>query len=229
MKTRSNMPLFVVETTNIKALSNSQIDLLRCGDYLVKKTGNMQHAYKVTYKEDKHGICLTYFDAGYTETVSYDYTNGNWVYNSTDVVTTNKLEQITDANEHKRFVEGNIEIETITGVTQTYGKWSLSGTHLMFVVCIELANSAVITSSKLCKINLPDWVMNKIVPIYGNTINPYTTFTGGVITGGTGSGNQNISCSLTKETDHIAINLYSITSTGDRGYRVQFDLLIDND
>ena len=37
MKTRSNMPLFVVECDNVKTLSNAQIDLLRCGDYLVKK------------------------------------------------------------------------------------------------------------------------------------------------------------------------------------------------
>ena len=85
MKTRSNMPLFVVETTDIKALSNSQIDLLRCGDYLVKITGNQRHAYKVTYKEDGVGMCLTYFDATYMETVSYDCIDGVWTYNSMDV------------------------------------------------------------------------------------------------------------------------------------------------
>lgn len=84
MKTRSNMPLFVVECTDVKALTDGQIDLLRCGDYLVKKTGNQNHAYKVTYKEDKKGICLTYHDASTVETVSYDYTGGHWVYNSTD-------------------------------------------------------------------------------------------------------------------------------------------------
>lgn len=86
MKTRSNMPLFVVETTDITNLTDGQIELLRCGDYLVKKTGNQEHAYKVTYKEEGQGICLSYFAAGYTETVSYDFTDGHWVYNSTDVV-----------------------------------------------------------------------------------------------------------------------------------------------
>ena len=84
MKTRSNMPLFVVETNDVKALSNSQIDLLRCGDYLVKKDASGEHAYKVTYKKDGVGMCLSYHDASCVETVSYDYTNGNWVYNSTD-------------------------------------------------------------------------------------------------------------------------------------------------
>ena len=83
MKTRSNMPLFVVETDNVKALSNYQIDLLRCGDYLVKKDASGEHAYKVTYKSET-GMCLTYMDASVIETQSYDKVDGNWVYNSED-------------------------------------------------------------------------------------------------------------------------------------------------
>ena len=30
------------------------------------------------------GICLTYVAAGLVETVSYDFTDDGWVYNSTD-------------------------------------------------------------------------------------------------------------------------------------------------
>lgn len=83
MKTRSNMPLFVLEVSDVKALSNSQIDLLRCGDYLVKKDASGEHAYKVTFKSDT-GMCLTYHDASVVETQSYDKVDGNWVYNSED-------------------------------------------------------------------------------------------------------------------------------------------------
>lgn len=73
---------------NIKALTDSQCDSLQCGDVVAKKTGNMFHLYQVTYKEDKHGICLTYQAAGLQETQSYDYTNEHWVYNSEDLVHT---------------------------------------------------------------------------------------------------------------------------------------------
>lgn len=83
MKTRSNMPLYVVECDNVKTLSNSQIDLLRCGDYLVKKDASGEHAYKVTFKSDT-GMCITYHDASVIETQSYDKVDGNWVYNSED-------------------------------------------------------------------------------------------------------------------------------------------------
>ena len=94
MKTRSNMPLFVLECDNVKTLSNSQIDLLRCGDYLVKKDATGEHAYKVTFKSAT-GMCLTYHDASVIETQSYDKIDGVWTYNSEDK-TPNLLEVVTE-------------------------------------------------------------------------------------------------------------------------------------
>lgn len=70
---------------DIKKLTNAQISVLECGDFVVKQTGNQKHTYKVTYKEEEQGLCLTYDDASCVETVSYDYVEGNWVYNSTDI------------------------------------------------------------------------------------------------------------------------------------------------
>lgn len=70
--------------TDITKLNNEQCESLECGDIVVKITGNQKHSYRVSYKEDKQGMCLTYCDASVVETVSYDYTEGNWVYNSTD-------------------------------------------------------------------------------------------------------------------------------------------------
>ena len=103
MKTRSNMPLFVVECDNVKTLSNSQIDLLRCGDYLVKKDASGEHAYKVTFKSDT-GLCLTYHDASVIETQSYDKIEGVWTYNSEDK-TPNLLETQTE-DDVKALIEG---------------------------------------------------------------------------------------------------------------------------
>lgn len=44
------------------------------------------------------------------------------------------LESIVDSDGNKRFVEGNFSVENIEGITWTYHKWSLSGTHLMIVL-----------------------------------------------------------------------------------------------
>ena len=222
MKTRSNMPLFVVETTNITALSNSQIDLLRCGDYLVKKTGNMQHAYKVTYKEDKHGICLSYFACGYSETVSYDYVDGNWVYNSTDISLTNRMEEIVDADGHNRFVEGDITCD-YTGFTQTYAKWSLSGTHLMIVVAGSLAQANIDFGTFVDEIVMPDWIKDKIIPVSTDTIRQE----GVIAYGGT---SQTIYFQLRKSAQNkLFITISAINLNADKSFAVQFDLLIDNE
>ena len=74
-------------------MNNDEINSLSCGDIVIKNESGNKHTYVVTYKEDNQGICLTYTDATYLETVSYDYIDGNWTYNSTDTM---PLEQIND-------------------------------------------------------------------------------------------------------------------------------------
>lgn len=77
-----------IETTDITALTNAQLDALEVGDKVVKITGTDKHLYIVTYKATTGGgICLSYNAAGYGETVSYDRTESGWAYNSTDVKT----------------------------------------------------------------------------------------------------------------------------------------------
>ena len=74
----------IIKVSNVKRLTDKQCDSLECGDMVAKKTGNQYHLYLVTYKQAKHGLCLSYFDASVVETQSYDYTEGHWVYNSED-------------------------------------------------------------------------------------------------------------------------------------------------
>ena len=220
------MPLYVVACTNIKQLTNEQINMLRCGDWIVKKTGNQEHAYKVTFKSPT-GICLTYMDASVIETQSYDLVDGNWVYNSEDKtpVAEPLMENVVDADGHKRFVEGDIEIEEITGVSKTYGKWSLSGTHLMMVLCLEIADTTQLTANQLLsKITLPDFINDKINPLVSTIISRQTFFAF------SSAGSQNLQCNLLKVDNKINIEVYSaLTLTATRNTRIQFDLLIDAD
>ena len=73
------------EVADITAIDSNLLENAKCGDQFIKLTGNQKHVYKVSYKEEHQGICLTYTDASVVETVSYDYTQGAWVYNSTDI------------------------------------------------------------------------------------------------------------------------------------------------
>jgi len=69
---------------NIKEMTDEQLNILNVGDNVVKITGEMGHNYIVSYKQNYHGICLTYCDATSQETQSYDYEDGHWTYNSED-------------------------------------------------------------------------------------------------------------------------------------------------
>ena len=73
---------------DITKLTDDQINPLECGDSVVKITKQdgrtMKHTYTISYKEEKVGICMTYTASGLVETVSYDFTDGHWIYNSTD-------------------------------------------------------------------------------------------------------------------------------------------------
>lgn len=77
----------LVHVNKINEIDNEILENLRAGDIVIKHTDNQEHAYRVTYKEEHKGICISYYDASCVETVSYDYVEGHWVYNSTDVTT----------------------------------------------------------------------------------------------------------------------------------------------
>ena len=130
---------------------------------------------------------------------------------------------LVDSDGHDRFIEGDIEFEEIAGITQTYGKWSLSGTHLMIVVAGSIANGTEISAGKLCSINLPQWVLDKIYEIY----NTYVEVKNLEQIYGSGLISQTLGFYLRKTTE-LFIDTGSVTASDDRNFRVQFDLLIDN-
>lgn len=80
-----------VEVEDITDIDGDILDALKCGDKVAKVTGKQRHLYNVSYKGEGvgEGICLTYVAAGLIETVSYDFTDDGWAYNSTDKCTIN--------------------------------------------------------------------------------------------------------------------------------------------
>ena len=145
-----------------------------------------------------------------------------------DLVVTGKVngkiafEDIEDAQGHKRFIEGDITAEEITGLTQKYGKWSLSGSHLMIVLAVDVADTtAFVSGTTIAQItNIPSWILDKIYPISSNVVVPYIDFSGQ----GQTWGNR-----LEKADNSLQIKCYALTLNQDRSYRIAFDLLIDNE
>lgn len=164
-----------------------------------------------------------------TINVVYEYTDyvGYTIKTAKLKATQNQpiFESIVDKNGNNRFIEGDLDVETITGVSFTYAKWSLSGTHLMIVIAGDVASGTTLSQQDLCTIDLPDFIKDKIVVLFSSVValNETKAYDG--------SWNaQDIYSYLYKSSDNIGINVYSTTEFAtNKSFRIQFDLLIDNE
>lgn len=138
------------------------------------------------------------------------------------------MTNIVDSHGNKRFVEFNGAIDSTDGLTVTYKKASLSGSHLMIVLAGSIANGTTLNNGKvMARFNLPSYIMNKIIPVWNNVIE-----TKDVLAYAEDWTSQSLQyCALAKTTStQLAISkVNSLTLTADRNFRIQFDLLIDSD
>lgn len=135
------------------------------------------------------------------------------------------ISTLVDADGHERFIEGDITIEEVTGITQTYGKWSLSGSHLLVVLCIAIANTTAFDST-IASLDIPVWIKDKIIPQFASVVEvkevkAYNT---------SDATSQALTYVLRKDTSkNVTITISSFTASKDRVARLSFDLLIDNE
>lgn len=136
------------------------------------------------------------------------------------------ITQLVDSNGNPRFIEGEGAVSTIEGVTFTYNKWSLSGTHLMIVLAGSVASGTVIPSATIYATyeGLPSFITDKISALAGQLIDfksvvylasNYTT--------------QAANADLIKADGIIKIRTTTLTLTADRNFHIQFDVMIDSE
>lgn len=155
--------------TDIKALTSDFINKLKSGDVVVKQTGSGQHpqyhSYRVSFMKDNEGMCLTYTDASCSETVSYDKSGNNWVYNSTDLTQFDKIVEVIE-------LQGTEEQATglkINGVDYKVG----GGAELyLHTFCWYASSSAFNTIIKIQILN------TSATPLTGVNIRTYLTENG---------------------------------------------------
>lgn len=140
------------------------------------------------------------------------------------------FENIVDKDGHHRFVEGDVEIAEITGITKTYGKWSLSGSHLMVVLALEIASGTSLSWIGLSpNIDIPSWIKDKLVPIssqsYTVEIKSFTAYDEDL------SNPESVDGHFFNNTiyNNAGIYLNGNTPSTNKIVRLQFDFLIDNE
>lgn len=175
---------------------------------------------------------LVYYEDGTTEwgkvTVTYETVDDVEVptYHITTANGFVTVEADGDTSARPLIVEGDgVPIEQ-EGVTITYCKWSLSGTHLMIVLAGSFADTTVIANNKiLASYAIPSYILDKVYPVWltfmeAKQIDVYAQdWT-----------KQQIFVKFAKESPNLTIVTGStLTLTADRNFRIQFDLLIDNE
>ena len=141
-----------------------------------------------------------------------------------------KIEDLVDADGHKRFISGEMTLPTITGVTFSFAGWSLSGTHLQIVVAGKMTTDATFTFQQLgtCK-DLPQWVIDKIYP-FGDSENIVDNKRVPIMYDQVLDSTLSLWCGLTKVSNQIIVATWQSATpviTQDGYFRVAFDLIID--
>ena len=141
------------------------------------------------------------------------------------------MSNIVDSHGNKRFVEGNITMVPRQGFTNTYGKWSLSGTHLMIVIAFDL-DSGVATpvNGILAQFSLPEFIYSNIKNLWNdvasiidvNVREKALWYKSKILDNIQLHKDDNQRCS-------IRTSGTTITTTALSACRIQFDLLIDSD
>ena len=134
------------------------------------------------------------------------------------------MDNIKDLAGNLRFIEDAGVLATISGVTFTYNKISLSGTHLMIVLAGSIDNTTALTTNLLlADYNVPEYIYDKISALFGTVVDVKS-----VTFYASDWSNQNANIILRKENDKISLYCgANVTMSADRNFRIQFDLLID--
>ena len=144
---------------------------------------------------------------------------------TTEMILNPKMEDIVDADGHKRFQEWEGVRGTIPeGVTLTYNKASLSGSHLMLVIAGSIANGTQILNGHVfSNFSLPNWIMDKIVPVWQDHFIEVKNLT----LRSDDWTSQSMNNVLAKYGNIQITASGDLTLTADRSFRLQYDLLID--
>lgn len=137
------------------------------------------------------------------------------------------MENIKDASGNLRFIEGEGTSETISNVEIVYNRWSLSGTHLMIVIAGYYDNTTVSAGTTIARIPVPKWVLDKVATL--STGGRITRVNYPLINDSDQVAGTDRPAALYKGSDDLYINTSNNDATDKWNFRIQFDLLIDNE
>ena len=141
------------------------------------------------------------------------------------------FENIVDKAGNPRFIEGDISVINDLSELSPFAHWSLSGSHLMLVLCIYNDTEEDITisgASELASVELPHWIAEKIFPMGTSGHIAMKSGIKGLYPSSLTPSVSDVTAYLLKTSDTIQLNGINAKFESGDYYRIEFDLLIDD-
>ena len=91
------------------------------------------------------------------------------MYSEEELLEATNTENLVDSKGRNRFIVGNGDPGSITGMTISSSKWTLNGNNLVFEILGSFSGS-LSGFDVLSSFTLPEWVANKIVTPVSNIV-----------------------------------------------------------
>lgn len=140
------------------------------------------------------------------------------------------IENLKDADGNFRFAELNLTDATPEGMELTYAKMSLSGTHLLIVVCGHMDVGTTINHNQQYAISnsIPSYIRNKIVPLNSSGI--VSLGTAATLDSDNDFVNGQMARLLVSGEHTILVSSFgNFTAAKACDFRFEFNILIDNE
>ena len=147
------------------------------------------------------------------------------MYSEEELLEVSSTENLVDSKGRNRFIVGNGDPTSITGMTISSSKWTLNGNNLVFEILGSFSGS-LSGFDVLSSFTLPEWVTNKIVTPVSNVVDILTCDM--VSTKDASS----IHTKVQVTTDGINIYFTNVTNININDlsiFKIRYNIIIDNE
>lgn len=147
------------------------------------------------------------------------------MYSEEELLEVSNTENLVDSKGRNRFIVGNGNPGSLTGMTVASTKWTLNGNNLVFEILGSFSGDLT-GFNILSTFTLPEWIANKIVMPASNVVDILTC----QMVSTKDAGATSIRVQVTKSgVDIFFTNVSNITITDMSIFKIRYNIIIDNE
>ena len=147
------------------------------------------------------------------------------MYSEEELLEVSKTENLVDSKGRNRFIVGDGNPGSLTGLTVASTKWTLNGNNLVFEILGSFSGDLT-GFNILSTFTLPEWIANKIVTPASNVVDILTC----QMVSLTDASGISIRLQVTKSgVDIFFTNVTNITISDPSIFKIRYNIIIDNE